>query len=196
MTENNLILEFDGPFGLTSDSEPFLFVQPEAKEPGIYLWAVPYFQGGYLVTYVGETNASFGQRLKDHLIQTVGGNYRICDPDSMMRGEPQILWNGLWRKGTRDKFHEYIARFEELGPVIRKLLQIEVVFVAPFRSERRLRQRLEGAIAKHIRSQPAPVSAVLPSDVRYYYRKAHETPVPVIVECHCHVLGLPQKLEV
>jgi len=194
--DKTFMLKFEGPFGLIRNSEPFLFDQAKAKEPGIYLWTVPYCRGGYLVSYIGETSASFGQRLKDHLIQTVGGNYRICDPDSLMRGEPRVLWNGLWRKGTRDKFHEYIERFEELAPVIRKLLQIEVVFVAPFRSERRLRQRLEGAIAKHIRSQPSPVSAVLPSDVRYYQRRIDETPITATVECHCQVLGLPQELEI
>jgi hypothetical protein len=189
------ILKFDGPFGLVRNSRPFLFDQAEAKEPGIYLWTTPYCQGGYLVTYVGETGASFEQRLKDHLIQTVGGNYRICDPDSLTRGEAKVIWNGLWRKGTRDKFHEYIERFEEFAPLIRKLLQIEFVFIAPFRSQRRIRQRVEGAIAAHIRSRQAPASSVLPSDVRYYQRKADEIPVRVTVQCHCDVLGLPQELQ-
>ena len=165
--DKNLVLKFEGPFGLTSNSETFLFDQTKANEPGIYLWTVPYYRGGYLVSYVGETSASFRQRIKDHLIQTVGGNYRICDPDSLGRGEPKVLWNGLWRKGTRDKFHEYIQRLEELAPVIKKLLEIEVVFVAPLQSEKRLLQRIEGAIAMYIRSQPAPMSSVLPSDVRY-----------------------------
>lgn len=195
-TVKDRVLNFEGPFGLMRNSKSFLFDQAKAKEPGIYLWTVPYCRGGYLVSYIGETSASFGQRLKDHLVQTVGGNYRICDPDSLTRGEPEVLWNGLWRKGTRNKFHEYIERLEELAPVIRKLLQIEAIFVAPLQCETRLRQRIEGAIANFIRSQPAPVPSVLPSDIRYYQRKADEPPVTVTILCNSQVIGLPQELQV
>ncbi|MFZ5453263.1 MAG: hypothetical protein ACOZF2_15500 [Thermodesulfobacteriota bacterium] len=196
MTKIDFVLKFEGPFGLTRTSKHLLFDHPVSKEPGLYLWTIPYSGGGYLVTYVGETSTSFWQRIKDHLIQTVGGNYRICDPDLLVRGEAKVLWNGLWRKGTRDKMPEYLERLEEFVPVMLKLLQNEIVFVAPFRSERRLRQRLEGAIAKHIKSQPAPMSSVLPSDVRYYHRRVDEAPIMVTIEGHCHVHGLPRELEV
>jgi hypothetical protein len=64
---------------------------PLRKEPGLYFWTVPYSQRGYLVTYVGETSASFGQRIRDYLIQTVGGNYRIWDPDLRVQGEAKVL---------------------------------------------------------------------------------------------------------
>ena len=91
---------------------------------------------------------------------------------------------------------EYLDRLEEFAPIIRKRLQTEAVFVAPLRSERRLRQRVEGAIAEHIKAQPAPVSSLLPSDIRYYRRRADEEPVTVVIECRCHVHGLPRTLEV
>ena len=194
-TAENHVLKFEGPFGLMKNREPFLFDQAKAIEPGIYLWTVPYCRGGYLVSYIGETGASFGQRIKDHLVQTVGGNYRICDPDSLTRGEPKVLWNGLWRKGTQDRFHDYIEKFEDLAPIVRKLLQIEAVFVAPLRCDRRLRQHIEGAIANHIRSQSAPASSILPSDVRYYQRKADEPLVTVRIQCDSQVIGLPQDLQ-
>jgi hypothetical protein len=195
MTGKDIILRFEGPFGLTKPIEPILFEHPIAKEPGLYLLAIRYLSGGYLVTYVGETGGSFGQRIKEHLIQTLGGNYRICDPELLVQGEARVLWNGLWRKGTRDKFPEYLERIDELSPIIRKLLQIKVVFVAPFRNTRRLRQRLEGAIASHIKSQPTSVSSVLPYDIRYYLRRPDESPIEVTIECPCHVHGLPQELE-
>jgi hypothetical protein len=195
MTTKDFILNFEGPFGLTKSLVPLLFDHPIAKESGLYLWTVPYFQGGYLVTYIGETCTSFGQRIKEHLIQLMGGNYRICDPDLIVKGKVEVLWNGLWRKGTRDKMPEYLERLEEFTPNLRKLLQIKVVFVAPFKTTRRLRQRLEGALAKHIKSQPAPVSSVLPLDIRYYQRKADETPVTMAIKCHCHIHGLPKELE-
>jgi hypothetical protein len=196
MKKQDLVLRFAGPFGFVKHSGPLLFEQPVAQEPGLYLWTVPYRQGGYLVTYVGETGASFSQRFRDHLIQTVSGNYRIWDPDLQGQGKVLLLWHGLWQKGTREKLPEYLDRLEEFAPIIRKRLQTEAVFVAPLRSERRLRQRVEGAIAEHIKAQPAPVSSLLPSDIRYYRRRADEEPVTVVIECRCHVHGLPRTLEV
>lgn len=195
MVTKDFILRFEGPFGLTKTTEPLLFEHPVAKEPGLYLWVVPFLSGGYLITYVGETSTSFGQRVKDHCIQTVGGNYRICDPNLLVQGETRILWHGLWRKGTRDNMPEYLDQLEALAPIVRRLLSTEAVLVAPFISSRRLRQRLEGAIANHIKFQPAPASSVLPSDVRYFHRRTDEAPVTVAIECSCSVHGLPRVVE-
>jgi len=194
MINKDFILRFEGPFGLTKNKWPVLFEHPFAKESGLYLWAVPYIQGGYLVTYVGETGKTFGRRMKDHFIQTVGGNYRICDPDLLVKGETKVLWNGLWRKGTRDKLSEYLEKLEELAPIIQKGLQTEIVFLALIKSDRRLRQRIEGAIAGHIKSQAPPILSVLPQDVRYYQRSADEEAVNVFIECSCNIHGLPREL--
>ena len=45
-----------------------------------------------------------------------------------------------------------------LAPILRRLLQTEVVFVAPLRVEGRLLRRIEGALAAHVKScvSPAP----------------------------------------
>jgi len=53
---------------------------PLASSPGIYLWVVA-VDAGYLVEYVGQTGVSFGKRMKDHIVQTLGGNYRICSTE-------------------------------------------------------------------------------------------------------------------
>ena len=195
MTQEPLMLRFEGPFGLTKD-RAFLFDQTAAKEAGIYLWTVPYHEGGYLVTYIGETGASFANRIKDHLIQTVGGNYRICDPDLLIKGNQKILWNGLWRRGTRDRLLEYIEKIEEFAPIIRKGLRIEQLFLVPLTVEKRIRQRIEGALALHVKSQPPPASSVLPSDIRYNGRKELEAPIMVRLECKSFIHGIPSRLNV
>jgi hypothetical protein len=92
------VVQFEGPFSLATESRPLLFEAPIAEGPGIYLWTIPYGSGGYLVSYVGETGASFGRRLKDHVIQTMGGNYRSCDAALLVEGQAKVLWNGLWRQ--------------------------------------------------------------------------------------------------
>jgi len=187
-------LQFQGPFSLLSREPPSLFDEPAAQKPGIYLWAVPYHLGGYLPIYVGETGASIAQRNKDHVIQTLGGNYRVCDPDRLPFGEARVIWNGLWRKDCRHRLGEYLHRVEELLPAIRRELLLEVVFVAPAKLESRLRRRIEGAVAGHIRSQPPPACSLLPSDIRYHLRRSTETPVAVRISIPVNVLGLPSVL--
>jgi len=129
------------------------------------------------------------------MIQTVGGNYRISDPDLLQQGVDRILWNGLWRKGTRDRMPEYLQRLVEFAPTIQRLFALERVFVVPFHSERRLRQRIEAALADHIKTQPAPISSLLPEDIRYYARRKGKEPVRVHMRSDELIIGLPCDLE-
>lgn len=196
MIKERFILKFEGPFGLCKDSVYPLLNQTVANEQGVYIFTIPYRLGGYLVSYVGETGVSFGKRIKDHVIQTIGGNYRICDPDYLLRGEEIVLWNGLWRQGTRDKVMEYLEQFEELAPSIHKLFRIKVIFVAPLKTDKRIRRRLEGAIAIHIKSMPKPVSSLLPADIRYHVRKKCEEPISVAIISDCQLHGIPRNIEI
>lgn len=191
---NNINLNFEGPFGLAGDNDKILFQEPISKKCGIYLWATPYIEGGFLINYIGETGVSFWQRMKDHMIQTMGGNYRLCDPDALLKGEERILWNGLWRKGTRDKMVEYLDNLVKLAPAIQKTFQITNIFVAPFEAERRIRQRVEGALAVYIKEQPPPASSLLPRDIRFYYRGNEESPISVSLRCSANIHGLPNQL--
>ena len=190
-----IVVEFDSPFGLASRTFPLLFEQPIAAKRGIYLWTIPFRPGGFLVSYIGETSASFGRRLMDHVVNTMGGNYRICDADLLPDGQVKVLWNGLWRPGTRDKMLEYLEQAEQLAPFARRELQLTTVFAAPLQLPGRVRRRIEGALAHHIRSQGPPTSALLPGDVRYHLRNKSEEPVPAEFRCREEVHGLPTSVE-
>lgn len=189
------VVEFEGPFGLASRTPPLLFEQPVAAKSGVYLWAIPYAKGGYLVSYVGETGVSFGQRTKEHLIQTLGGNYRISDPDLLVEGQAKTLWNGLWRRDTRDQMLEYIERVGELAPLARRELQLTVMFVAPLDVDARMRQRIEAGIALEIRRQKASSPSLLPDDIRYRPRREGESPIRVEVRSPANVHGLPPSVD-
>jgi hypothetical protein len=195
MTDTTIHLVFDGPFGLAGEHERILFQEPVCKLCGIYLFSVPYVHGGFLVTYVGETGTSFGQRMKEHIIQTIGGNYRISDPKRLCQGEDVIIWNGLWRKGTRERVGEYIELLPSLLSFIQESLHTMVVFTATLRGERWIRQRIEGALAGHIRNQPFPASSLLPTDIRYRLHKDQEATISVAIDCGMEVLGLPRDLQ-
>ncbi|MGD0917469.1 MAG: hypothetical protein ABSB22_13530 [Thermodesulfobacteriota bacterium] len=118
---------FEGPFGLCGQHKRMFFGDSIGAEAGIYLWTFR-TDAGILVEHVGETGESFEKRMKEHMIQTFGGNYRVLDPLLIRRLEVRVVWNGLWRKGTRDKMPEFASRYLDLAPVIHSYLEsIEVV---------------------------------------------------------------------
>jgi hypothetical protein len=190
------ILKFKGPFSFIRHTHPCIFEQDIAQDSGIYIWTIPYCQGGYIITYIGETGVSFYKRTKERFIQLIGGNYRILDSDSALKGELKELWRGMWRKGTRDKMPEYFEKLIEFAPKIVRLLKTQQIFLASFEAERNIRRKIEWAIAEHIKNQPLPASSLFPRDVRYYMPKDIKESLTVILECQSNIYGLPKKLNI
>jgi hypothetical protein len=112
------IIHFHGPYPLCSETD-ILFGCPYISDEGIYLWTVEMLSGNYRISYIGETGISFYQRTKEHLIQTLGGNYQIFDSEGMRRGEYKRIWDGLWRKETLNKFAEFFCNYEMLAPDVK-----------------------------------------------------------------------------
>jgi len=196
MDPREFTLTFTGPFALAGDRAPLLFADPIAEKSGLYLWAVPSDRGGMLVVYVGETRRSFGARMKEHGIQILGGNYRVSDAGRLRQGKDDVVWDGLWRKGTRHLLPEFVDGYVKLAPVIREYLLTMQFLVAPCPADDvRALRRIEAAIARHIWSQPAPASSLLPRDNRYVGRRDANAPIRVHVSSQGAVLGLPVTLE-
>lgn len=193
--EKDVNLKFFGPYKLFGNDNQYIDINI-SQEKGIYLWTLKY-GNGYLVDYIGETGKAFQQRMKEHLIETLGGYYRICDPDMLLQGKERIIWNGLWREGTRDKIVEFIKNYENLAPIIKRYIEIHDIFLAPLTIDRRKRVLIEGNIAKIIKRQKPPISNLLPTDIRYIYnRKESEEGFAVVIECNENILGLPIVLEI
>ena len=119
----------------------------------------------------------------------------IGDPDLLARGEVKLLWNGLWREGTRERLPEFLRDSTRLFEAAKRNLQLEQIFVAPLEVEDRLRRRIEGAIAKQIRKDKVAAS-LLPPDIRVLGRLTTEAPLPVRIRCGAKILGLPEQLDV
>ena len=68
------------------------------------------------------------------------------------------------------------------------------MFIAPLTAPRGIRQRIEAAIAQHIRDQPAPSSSLLPVDIRYRRSGAVLADLCVQVRCSAEIQGLPEEL--
>jgi hypothetical protein len=111
----------------------------------------------------------------------------------MLRGVQEIVWNGLWRKGTRERTAEFFRRYEELAPLVKRHLQCHSVFVAPFQADVRLRRRIEGALARYLRTL-GEASSLLPADIRYVVRRDDECPIVVSIAADCAIEGLPSEL--
>ena len=186
-------IDFSGPYGICSQHQRLLFAESISGTAGIYLWTVR-TPSGFIAEYVGQTGESFAKRTKDHMVQTFGGNYRICDALLMREGKAKVIWPGLWRKGTRDNMLEFGQRYLELAPLIWDYLRTIEVFLAPVDADRRFRERVEGAIARHIWDQPPPACNLLPRDVRYKQRRGEEAPVSLRLRCSEEILGIPSVL--
>lgn len=194
--EDVVNLKLFGPYKLFGNSAQLLFDADISQRKGIYFWTIRY-GNGYLIDYIGETGNSFWQRMKEHLIETLGGNYRICDSDMLLQGKEKIIWNGLWRKGTRDKIGEFIKNYENYAPIIKEYIEVHDIFLAPLTVDRRKRQLIEGNIAKIIKGQKPPISNLLPSDIRYVYnRKKSEGGFTISIECSENIFGLPKILRI
>lgn len=193
MPNHEVHLRFHGPFKLCGHEGRILFDEEKAKLAGIYLWTVR-FRDGFLINYVGETGVSFYKRMKEHAIQCMGGNYRICDPEWLRKGEKRILWNGMWRKGTRNLMQVFADKYVELAPVIKEYLETLDIFIAPIQTNKRIRQRIEGAIAFSLREQPPPIGPFMSEDVRYFCRKEKEMPIQVMIDSDEKLFGLNSKV--
>jgi len=182
-------LNFVGPFSVMEVDTLDLL-----NAPGIYLWAVQIPSGVYRVTYVGETGRTFFQRVKEHIIQKLGGNYRICDTEALKRGEEVVVWNGLWRSGTRRKVGELLADFETISAIAKANLLVEQLFVAEIECDNELRRHIEWGIVQSLRSS-ATASSLLPKDIRYRASR-DDTPLPhIVINCPVTVEGLPNNIK-
>lgn len=190
----NLTLRFEGPYPTCTDTKDVLADCRHRKSAGIFLMTA-LVGGSYRITHVGQTGTAFYQRLKEHVIQTLGGNFRICDPEALSRGETKVLWNGLWRPGTHQKLPEFLRDSTRYIDAAKACFRLEMIFVAPLTLEERMRKRIEGAIAKQIRKDPI-ASSLFPPDVRSLGRLTTETPITIRIQAPAKILGLPEQLEV
>jgi hypothetical protein len=188
-----LHLHFHGPYALCSETADVLDGCEHQNSGGLYLWVVGQNTGHFKISYLGETSRSFYSRTKEHIVQTLGGNYRVIDADQMRLGVEQIIWDGLWRRDARKRLPEFLTRYEELAPLIKRYLYGQAVFVAPFQGERRLLRRIEGALAIHMCSD-SNASSLFPCDIRYVIRNATEAAVTVTVSADQHIEGLPSEV--
>jgi hypothetical protein len=193
MSSSPYELQWHGPYKWYGDGEDVLFSRPEIKQPGIYLWTI-LFDGQYLTYYVGETGRAFEERFKEHTRDCLGGLYRVYDPDKFITGKKELSWEGMWKKGTRDRMGEFLIRFKELAPIIHKFMGLIDMFLAPIDVDQCTRQRIESAIANHLYHQEGLIGTFQDNDIRYHPKRSDEEPISVLMNYSKPILGFCNKL--
>lgn len=180
-----------GPLNWTGDPRhSFLFESPNADAAGVYLWTVQTPEGE-LVYYVGQTGTSFAERQWQWLTGYLAGQYRVYDPEAFAEGRRgDLVWGGMWRKSERDRAVEFLQRYEELAPIIREFVGLLRIWLLPLEYEPRIRKRIEGAIARHLRSQEDPVGSFQDTDIHYPRRREDEEPIAVQISYAANILGM------
>ena len=189
-------IHFKGPFRwFFGAGNETVFRLQDARSGGIYLWTIPYKEG-FLTYYVGETGRSFAQRMTEHARDYLSGLYRIYDPVSFAKGVKILLWEGMWKRGTRERMSEFLERFPELGPQILQLLETMRIFIATLDAEKRIRQRIEAEIAHHLQMMPGLVGQFQDEDIRYWPKRENEDSLIIGITGSARIHGMPNELEI
>jgi hypothetical protein len=165
------------------------------EKKGVYLFTIP-FEGRYLVYYVGETGASFANRLLQHAQSYLNGFYRIFDPEEFVNGRKVLLWGGMWKTDRREPklICDFIDRQAELSPKILKFIAQFRLFLAPIDEEERTIERIESGIARRISQQEGLIGAFQDKDVRYRPTRPNEQPFRVMMTFPQSIMGLTEEL--
>lgn len=169
---------------------------PEAGNSGIYLWTVE-TSIGELVYYVGETGRSFAARMQEHLVQQLAGMYHIYEPEPFRNGVKQALWTGGYgRTKEPSGIVGFVQSLPTMAPGLAGYVRLMRFRLAALDADKRVRERIEAALALHLKNQPDPIGSFQEDGVRYVPRRSHEAPILIACRSDGSVLGLPASLEV
>ncbi len=160
---SDLRLHFDGPFAF-SDGPDSVFRSRFSRSAGVYLWTIRQASDNtHLIHYVGET-AQLGNRHREHLVQILGLNYGIFNPDKAREGVCELLWPGLWRDKTADGPSRTLAECQRLREDVIRYVKVISIFFAELDADGRLRKHIEGCIGWNLRNNHPECKQLYPDD--------------------------------
>jgi hypothetical protein len=189
-------VEVLGPFAWLKsegDHTPWLFDAPEARRCGVYLMTAA-TQAGWIIFWVGQTSRPFRERFATHSREFLAGTYNVLDATELQTGRRTVRWYGLWwRKGSPERYDEYLAQAGDVAVHTRALLRAARVFFIPLDPNKRILARIEAAIVNTLYADPN-VGAIL--DKGYHLAPRWPTEPPAEIELiGTTFLGLPEVLE-
>lgn len=189
-------VNFIGPFSwLGNNDTKSIFTATEGRLSGIYLWTVK-TENEELVYYVGKTNRTFSQRMREHLKEHLAGFYHVYSPAEFKRGKKISLWDGMYLRHKTPEPSELIEKYPTISGQIIDLVKIYRFFIAPLETERRILERIECAFAKHLYKQPGKIGEFQEQGLNYRSRAKSEQPGTAQFSSSQKILGLPGSLEI
>lgn len=161
----DITLDFIGPFKFT-DGENSVFSSPVATCPGLYLWAIRQSSDqSHLIHYVGET-AALAARHREHLINILGLNYGIFNPERAQQGVCELIWPGLWRDKSPSGPARQIGAYVYHHEMVIGYVSVLNIFFAEIHVDSRLRKHIEGCIGWNLRKNHPDCKVLYPDDNR------------------------------
>jgi hypothetical protein len=193
---NEYHVDFIGPFSwLGHEETKSIFDAPEGKMPGLYLWTIK-IEDGELVYYVGKTNRYFSQRMREHFKEHFAGFYHVNLPSEFKRGERIPLWDGMYLRYKSPRPDDLAKIYPTISSHIIDLAETYRFFIAPLEAERRILERIECALARHLYDQPGKIGGFQERGLNYRSRLASEQPEMASFSSSSKILGLPELLEI
>jgi hypothetical protein len=198
--ENEYHVDFIGPFSwLGHEGTKSIFDAPEGKKSGIYLWTVRLEEeNGELVYYVGKTNRSFSQRMREHFKEHLAGFYHVYSPEEFRKGKrnPEAMWGGMYLRHRSPAIVELAKIYPTISSQIIELANTYRFFIAPIYANQRILERIEYAFAKHLYDQPGKIGEFQERGLNYRSRLPSEQIGMAFFSSSSRVLGLPEQLEI
>jgi hypothetical protein len=121
--------------------------------------------------------------------------YHVYSPAELARGEKVALWPGHYDAMDRKSISECIAQYPRLTTQIGELTHMYRFFLAPLSSEKRVRKRIEAAIADALYNCPGLPGAFQDRGIHYDRSRPHEAPFTFAVRTPVALMGLPEQIE-
>jgi hypothetical protein len=186
-TIKTLDIEIAGPFGWPKYEGSQL---PLPAVRGVYLQTFEH-QDGFLPYGVGITRRLMRSRFSEHGRKYVSGDYNILDVDASNRGVRTVVWKGWgW---SPEKRADFDARKSEIVALAQREMLATRVFTMDLGSNKRLLERVEGAIAKHFYQKADSLF-----DQGMFLAPRWQTEEPIFAAFRCGRLlhGIPPQLEI
>jgi hypothetical protein len=188
-------LIFDGPFQclFPIGEVPYLFDNPRANEPCVYVWTFPTDQGE-LVHYVHETN-DLAKTMYQYIATYLTGKFPILRVDSLAKGNRVPTWTGMLRSGDQYRLAEFLQALPKLSEQLLLFFKDLRIYYA-LMSDQNLRTTTSTAIGLHIRAQAAAGRILDPEAAGARRGKSPNESYEVLLSGCDKVVGFPRSLQI
>lgn len=188
----DVAVHFHGPFSaLEGAAHPCLFSTEISKRSGVYIWTIE-VNGDHKPWYVGQTQRDFGRRTGEHLRSFLCGEYAVCDPQALARGENKVVWSprsGV--AGWPERLPAFLGEHSTLMPKVVGLIRLLRFHVAPLDGDRRVFDGVEGALGRHF---GRVLGEFWDAGIKVPGKIPGQTPMRLLLTSDVAIAGLPPEL--